>query len=101
MTAGNLATLRSNNLATNECYVFILEPFVNSKPCTFLSTFEVIREATMKFSGMTPQNAFSTCLYLVLDIAANGIMSFNSSWEQDSEASLVRYVVIHPIKFRS
>lgn len=55
----------------------------------------------MKFSGMTPQNAFSTCLYLVLDIAANGIMSFNSSWEQDSEASLVRYVVIHPIKFRS
>ncbi|KAJ7464331.1 kinase-like domain-containing protein [Mycena galericulata] len=74
MTPGNLATLRSNNLATNECYVFILEPFVNSKPCAFLSTFEVIREATIKLS----------------DMAANGIMSFNSSWEQDSEASLVR-----------
>ncbi|KAJ7496157.1 kinase-like domain-containing protein [Mycena galericulata] len=63
-----------NNLATNECYVFVLEPFVNSKACEFLPTFEVIREAAIKFS----------------DIVASGIASFNSSWEDASESSLVR-----------
>jgi hypothetical protein len=51
ITAANMATLKSNNLATNECYVFVLEPFVNSKACEFLPTFEVIREAAIKFSG--------------------------------------------------
>ncbi|KAJ6620114.1 hypothetical protein B0H10DRAFT_2362660 [Mycena sp. CBHHK59/15] len=74
ITGANMATLRSSNLATNECYVFILEPFVRTKPCTFLSTFEVIRESTTRFS----------------DIVSNGISSLNSSWEQDCEASLVR-----------
>ncbi|KAJ7737569.1 kinase-like domain-containing protein [Mycena metata] len=69
-----MATLKGNNLATNECYVFVLEPFVNSKACDFLPTFEVIREATIKFS----------------DIVANGIASFNSSWEDASESSLAR-----------
>ncbi|KAJ7821357.1 kinase-like domain-containing protein [Mycena leptocephala] len=74
ITGANMATLRSSNLATNECYVFILEPFVRTKPCTFLSTFEVIRESTTRFSN----------------IVSNGISSLNSSWEQDCEASLVR-----------
>ncbi|KAJ7495783.1 kinase-like domain-containing protein [Mycena galericulata] len=74
ITGANMATLRSSNLATNECYVFILEPFVRTKPCTFLSTFKVIRESTTRFS----------------DIVSNGISSLNSSWEQDCEASLVR-----------
>ncbi|KAJ7506499.1 hypothetical protein B0H11DRAFT_1903865 [Mycena galericulata] len=74
ITGANMATLKSNNLATNECYVFVLEPFVNSKACEFLPTFEVIREAAIKFS----------------DIVANGIASFNSSWEDASESSLVR-----------
>ncbi|KAJ7912785.1 kinase-like domain-containing protein [Mycena leptocephala] len=74
ITGANMATLRSSNLATNECYVFILEPFVRTKPCTFLSTFEVIRESTTRFS----------------DIVSNGISSLNSSWEQDCEASLAR-----------
>ncbi|KAF8153543.1 hypothetical protein K438DRAFT_1778284 [Mycena galopus ATCC 62051] len=71
-----IATLRSNNLASNECLVFILEPFVGTKPCTYLSTFEVIREGTIKFC----------------EIVDNGITSFNSSWEQDSEESLARFV---------
>ncbi|KAJ7801640.1 hypothetical protein B0H14DRAFT_2615084 [Mycena olivaceomarginata] len=74
INAANMATLKSNNLATNECYVFVLEPFVNSKACEFLPTFEVIREAAIKFS----------------EIVANGIASFNSSWEDASESSLVR-----------
>ncbi|KAJ7867118.1 hypothetical protein B0H13DRAFT_1897710 [Mycena leptocephala] len=74
ITGVNMATLKSSNLATNECYVFVLEPFVNSKACDFLPTFEVIREAVTKFS----------------DIVANGIASFNSSWEEGSEASLAR-----------
>ncbi|KAJ7504746.1 kinase-like domain-containing protein [Mycena galericulata] len=56
ITGANMATLKSNNLATNECYVFVLEPFVNSKA------------------------------YIV----ANGIASFNFSWEDASESSLVR-----------
>ncbi|KAJ7497926.1 hypothetical protein B0H11DRAFT_2189984 [Mycena galericulata] len=73
ITGANMATLKSNNLATNECYVFVLKPFVNSKACEFLPTFEVIREAAIKFS----------------DIVANGIASFNSSWEDASESSLV------------
>ncbi|KAJ7801641.1 hypothetical protein B0H14DRAFT_2615085 [Mycena olivaceomarginata] len=75
INAANMATLKSNNLATNECYVFVLEPFVNSKACEFLPTFEVIREAAIKFS----------------EIVANGIASFNSSWEDASESSLVRH----------
>ncbi|KAF8185797.1 hypothetical protein K438DRAFT_1936890, partial [Mycena galopus ATCC 62051] len=79
ITGLNMAALRSNNLATTECYIFILEPFINSKGCTFLSTFEVIREASLKFS----------------DVVANGITSFNSSWEQESEASLVRMNNVH------
>ncbi|KAJ7182145.1 hypothetical protein C8R46DRAFT_1344747 [Mycena filopes] len=74
ITGANMATLKSNNLAANECYVFVLEPFVNSKPCEFLPTFEVIREAVIKFS----------------DIVANGTASFNSSWEDGSDSSLVR-----------
>ncbi|KAJ7433629.1 hypothetical protein B0H11DRAFT_2375512 [Mycena galericulata] len=74
ITGANMATLKSNNLATNECFVFVLEPFVNSKACEFLPTFEVIREGAIKFS----------------DIVANGIASFNSSWEDASESSLVR-----------
>ncbi|KAF8205392.1 hypothetical protein K438DRAFT_1670261 [Mycena galopus ATCC 62051] len=74
ITGINMAALRSNNLPSTECYIFILEPFINSKGCTFLSTFEVIREASLKFS----------------DVVANGITSFNLSWEQESEASLVR-----------
>ncbi|KAJ7794462.1 hypothetical protein B0H14DRAFT_2621895 [Mycena olivaceomarginata] len=52
ITGTNMATLRSNNLASNECFVFILEPFVGTKPCTYLSTFEVIREGTIKFCVM-------------------------------------------------
>ncbi|KAJ6561012.1 hypothetical protein B0H10DRAFT_1966666 [Mycena sp. CBHHK59/15] len=72
---GQYGDSQSNNLATNECYVFVLEPFVNSKACEFLPTFEVIREASIKFS----------------DIVANGIASFNSSWEDASESSLVRH----------
>ncbi|KAJ6463929.1 kinase-like domain-containing protein [Mycena sanguinolenta] len=74
ITGANMATLRSNNLATSESLVFIMEPYINSKSCTFLSTFEVIREATAKFS----------------DMVATGIASFNSTWEEASEASLVR-----------
>ncbi|KAJ7845866.1 hypothetical protein B0H14DRAFT_2584507 [Mycena olivaceomarginata] len=74
ITGTSIATLRSNNLASNECLVFILEPFVGTKPCTYLSTFEVIREGTIKFC----------------EIVDNGITSFNSSWEQDSEESLTR-----------
>ncbi|KAJ7699469.1 hypothetical protein B0H14DRAFT_3174053 [Mycena olivaceomarginata] len=74
ITGTSMATLRSNNLASNECLVFILEPFVGTKPCTYLSTFEVIREGTIKFC----------------EIVDNGITSFNSSWEQDSEESLTR-----------
>ncbi|KAJ6621498.1 hypothetical protein B0H10DRAFT_1945314 [Mycena sp. CBHHK59/15] len=70
---GQYGDSQKNNLATNECYVFVLEPFVNSKACEFLPTFEVIREAAIKFS----------------DIVANGIASFNSSWEDASESSLV------------
>ncbi|KAJ7788029.1 kinase-like domain-containing protein [Mycena olivaceomarginata] len=79
ITGTSIATLRSNNLASNECLVFILEPFVGTKPCTYLSTFEVIREGTIKFC----------------EIVDNGITSFNSSWEQDSEESLTRMNNVH------
>ncbi|KAJ7358267.1 hypothetical protein DFH08DRAFT_802105 [Mycena albidolilacea] len=58
---------------------FILEPFVGTKPCMYLSTFEVIREGTIKFC----------------EIVDNGITSFNSSWEQDSEESLTRMNNVH------
>ncbi|KAJ6459088.1 hypothetical protein C8R45DRAFT_942510 [Mycena sanguinolenta] len=55
-------------------YLLLVQPFVGPKPCTYLSTFEVICEATIKFC----------------EIVDNRITSFNSSWEQDSKASLTR-----------
>ncbi|KAJ7878100.1 hypothetical protein B0H14DRAFT_2567371 [Mycena olivaceomarginata] len=95
ITGANMAILRSSNLATNECYVFILEPFVRTKPCTFLSTFEVIRESTTKFCGLClrPTSSHLPSTFKGShrsDIVSNGISSLNSSWEQDREASLVR-----------
>ncbi|KAJ7455205.1 kinase-like domain-containing protein [Mycena galericulata] len=72
ITGSNMAALRNNNLATTECYAFILEPFVNLKPCDYLPTFDVTREGSVKFSEL-------------LEIA---IACFNSSWEGGSEAGL-------------
>jgi hypothetical protein len=51
ITGSNMAALRNHNLATTECYAFILEPFVNLKPCDYLPTFDVTREGSVKFSG--------------------------------------------------
>lgn len=93
ITGVNMAALKNSNLATNECYVFVLEPFVNSKACDFLPTFEVIREAVTKFSGASVLHCMKSSIYSVtIDIVANGIASFNSSWEEGSEASLARFV---------
>ncbi|KAJ7842012.1 kinase-like domain-containing protein [Mycena olivaceomarginata] len=72
ITGSNMAALRNHNLATTECYAFILEPFVNLKPCDYLPTFDVTREGSVKFSEL-------------LEIA---IACFNSSWEGGSEAGL-------------
>ncbi|KAJ7799065.1 kinase-like domain-containing protein [Mycena olivaceomarginata] len=72
ITGSNMAALRNHNLATTECYAFILEPFVNLKPCDYLPTFDVTREGSVKLSEL-------------LEIA---IACFNSSWEGGSEAGL-------------
>ncbi|KAJ6449992.1 kinase-like domain-containing protein [Mycena sanguinolenta] len=76
ITSSNMAALRSNNLATTECYAFILEPFINLKPCDYLPTFDVTREASTK----------------LFDLLESAVACFNSSWEEDSEAGLDRHV---------
>ncbi|KAF7342460.1 hypothetical protein MVEN_01835300 [Mycena venus] len=72
ITGSNMAALRNNNLTTTECYAFILEPFVNLKPCDYLPTFDVTRDASVKFS----------------ELLETAIACFNSSWEEGSEAGL-------------
>ncbi|KAJ7266658.1 hypothetical protein C8J57DRAFT_1229222 [Mycena rebaudengoi] len=74
ITGSNMAALRNNNLATTECYAFILEPFMNLKPCDYLPTFDVTRDASVKFS----------------ELLESAIACFNSSWEEGSEAGLDR-----------
>ncbi|KAJ7437237.1 kinase-like domain-containing protein [Mycena galericulata] len=82
ITGSNMAALRNNNLATTECYAFILEPFVNLKPCDYLPTFDVTREGSVKFSE---ESKFHSSGVELLEIA---IACFNSSWEGGSEAGL-------------
>ncbi|KAK7016699.1 hypothetical protein R3P38DRAFT_2541949, partial [Favolaschia claudopus] len=74
VTGTTMAVLRNNNLATTECYALIIEPFVNSKSCDYLPTFDVTRESSAK----------------VFELLEAVMACFNSSWEQDSEAGLDR-----------
>ncbi|KAK7014637.1 hypothetical protein R3P38DRAFT_3573379 [Favolaschia claudopus] len=74
ITKSNMAALRNNNLATTECYSVVFEPYINSKPCDYLPTFDVTREATLKLSDLT-------------DMA---VVCYNSSWEEGAEAGLDR-----------
>ncbi|KAK7006853.1 kinase-like protein [Favolaschia claudopus] len=51
MTGSTLAALRNNNLATTECYSVVIEPYISSKACDHLPTFDVTREASLKISA--------------------------------------------------
>ncbi|KAK6984689.1 hypothetical protein R3P38DRAFT_2575555, partial [Favolaschia claudopus] len=74
MTGSTLAALRNNNLATTECYSVVIEPYISSKACDHLPTFDVTREASLKIS----------------DTLEMAVACFNSSWEEGAEAGLDR-----------
>ncbi|KAK7029089.1 kinase-like protein [Favolaschia claudopus] len=72
-----MAALRNNNLATTECYSVVFEPYINSKPCDYLPTFDVTREATLKLSE-PPSTAVTLFFATQTSDETTGLQSF--SW---------------------